>query len=72
MLTSLPHDLYNRILAGSPDAILICDHTGMVRYWNAAAEPVFAFSVLEAVGASLDLSFPNGCAPGIGPDGKRR
>jgi PAS domain S-box-containing protein len=58
MLPSVPHDLYGRILAGSPDAILICDHTGMVRYWNAAAERVFGFGATEAVGASLDLIIP--------------
>jgi PAS domain S-box-containing protein len=58
MLPSSPHDLYGRILAESPDAILICDHTGMVRYWNAAAERVFGFGVTEAVGASLDLIIP--------------
>ena len=58
MLTSLPHDIYGRILAASPDAILICDRTGMVRYWNAAAERVFGFGATEAVGASLDLIIP--------------
>ena len=58
MLTSLPADLYGRILAGSPDAVLICDHTGTVRYWNAAAERVFGFATTEAVGASLDLIIP--------------
>jgi PAS domain S-box-containing protein len=58
MLTSLPADLCGRILAGSPDAVLICDHTGMVRYWNAAAERVFGFATTEAVGASLDLIIP--------------
>jgi hypothetical protein len=34
---ALLHDLSARILDGSPDAILICDHAGTVRYWNAAA-----------------------------------
>ena len=58
MLTSLPHDIYGRILAGSPDAILICDHTGTVQYWNAAAERIFGFAATEAVGASLDLIIP--------------
>jgi PAS domain S-box-containing protein len=58
MLTSLPDDLYGRILAGSPDAILVCDHTGTVQYWNAAAERIFGFGATEAVGASLDLIIP--------------
>jgi PAS domain S-box-containing protein len=58
MLASLPHDLFGRILSGSPDAILICDHTGMTRYWNAAAERIFGFGATEAVGASMDLIIP--------------
>jgi PAS domain S-box-containing protein len=58
MLTSLPHDLCRRILRGSPDAILICDRKGIVRYWNAAAERVFGFGAEEAVGASMEVIVP--------------
>ncbi len=58
MLSALPADLYARILAGSPDAILICDPMGIVRYWNAAAERVFGFGATEAVGVSLELVIP--------------
>ena len=58
MLPPSPDDLCGRILADSPEAILICDHTGIVRYWNAAAERVFGFEAAEAVGASLDLIMP--------------
>ena len=54
----LPHDLSVRILDGSPDAILICDHTGTVQYWNAAAERVFGFRVTDALGFSLNLIIP--------------
>jgi PAS domain S-box-containing protein len=55
---ALLHDLSARILDGSPDAILICDHAGMVRYWNAAAERVFGFRVTEALGVSMNLIIP--------------
>jgi nitric oxide dioxygenase len=55
---ALPHDLPLRILDGSPDAILICDRSGTVRYWNAAAERVFGFRVTEALGASMNLIIP--------------
>lgn len=55
---ALPHDLPARILDGSPDAILICDHAGTVRYWNAAAERVFGFPVTEALGVSMNLIIP--------------
>lgn len=58
MSLTLPDALCGRILAGSPDAVLICDRAGIVRYWNAAAERVFGFEATEAVGASLDLIIP--------------
>ena len=54
----LPQDLPARILDGSPDAILICDHAGTVRYCNAAAERVFGFGVTEALGTSPNLIIP--------------
>jgi PAS domain S-box-containing protein len=55
---ALPRDLPVRILDGSPDAILICDRAGIVRYWNAAAERVFGFCVTEALGSSMNLIIP--------------
>jgi PAS domain S-box-containing protein len=54
----LPDNLPIRILDGSPDAILICDRSGIVLYWNAAAERVFGFDRTEALGASMDLIIP--------------
>jgi PAS domain S-box-containing protein len=57
-IAALPHDLPVRILDGSPDAILICDHAGTVRYWNVAAERVFGFHVAEALGVSMNLIIP--------------
>lgn len=55
---ALPIDLPRQILDGSPDAILICDRSGIVRYWNAAAERVFGFSAADALGASMNLIIP--------------
>ena len=49
----LPRDVAARILDGSPDAVLVCDRTDTVRYWNMAAERVFSFGETEAVGASM-------------------
>jgi PAS domain S-box-containing protein len=57
-IAELPQDLPARILDGSPDALLICDRAGIVRYWNAAAERVFGFCVTEALGASMNLIIP--------------
>jgi nitric oxide dioxygenase len=57
-VAGLPHDLPVRILDDSPDAILICDDSGTVRYWNAAAERVFGFRATEALGVSMNLIIP--------------
>jgi PAS domain S-box-containing protein len=57
-MSTLPLNLPLRILEGSPDAIVMCDHTGTVRFWNAAAERVFGFCVAEALGVSLNLIIP--------------
>ncbi len=54
----LPDDLPTRILDGTPDAILICNREGIVRFWNAAAERVFGFRTDEALGASMNLIIP--------------
>lgn len=54
----LPDDLPRRILEGSPDAILVADREGMVRYWNASAERVFGFSAAETLGSSMDMIIP--------------
>lgn len=57
-MTALPDDLLRRILDGSPDAILISDREGTVRYWNAAAERIFGFRASEALGVSMDFIIP--------------
>ena len=57
-IVALPHDLAERVLDGSSDAILICDPAGTVRYWNAAAERIFGFPVNEALGVSMSLIIP--------------
>jgi PAS domain S-box-containing protein len=57
-MTTLPEELAARILDGSPDAILICDRMGIVRYWNRGAERIFGFLTAEMVGASMDLIVP--------------
>jgi len=54
----LPPDLWARIADNSPDAILICDSRGTIRYWNRGAERIFGFSRAEAVDRSLDLIIP--------------
>ena len=58
-MKKLADDLALRILDGSPEAILICDRSGIVQYWNAAAERVFGFDRTETLGASMDLIIPD-------------
>jgi PAS domain S-box-containing protein len=42
------------------DAIVICDGSGTITYWNASAERLFGFTASEALGNSLDLIIPQG------------
>ncbi|MFH1027939.1 MAG: PAS domain S-box protein [Pseudomonadota bacterium] len=50
--------LCDRIVAGIGDAVMYSDRQGIIRYWNAAAEKMFGYSVTEALGQSLDLIIP--------------
>jgi PAS domain S-box-containing protein len=57
-MSTIPDDLPKRILDGSPDAVLISDRDGAVRYWNVGAERIFGFSTSEVLGRSMDLIIP--------------
>jgi PAS domain S-box-containing protein len=46
------------LLAGLPEALVVADPQGVIRYWNGAAERLFGHAHEEAVGASLDLLVP--------------
>ena len=50
--------LLNQAVNGAPDAILISDREGIIRYWNSGAEQMFGHTATEAVGQSLDLIIP--------------
>jgi len=41
-----------------PDAVILADRDGAVRYWNAGAERIFGYAAAEAVGRSLDIIIP--------------
>ncbi|KAA0888323.1 PAS domain-containing protein [Oryzomonas rubra] len=47
-----------QLVNDSPDAILISDREGVIRFWNSGAEHMFGHSSAEAVGQSLDLIIP--------------
>jgi PAS domain S-box-containing protein len=42
----------------APDAMLVSDREGIIRFWNSGAEQMFGHSAAEAVGQSLDLIIP--------------
>lgn len=47
-----------QLLAEAPDAILVADREGIIRFWNRGAELLFGYGSTEAVGRSLDLIIP--------------
>ena len=50
--------LLQQLLDNAPDAILVADKEGMIRFWNRGAEALFGQTAAEAVGQSLDLIIP--------------
>ena len=44
--------------AGCPDAVIVADRAGVIRYWNGAAERLFGHPAVTAIGQSLDLIVP--------------
>jgi len=47
-----------QLVSDSPDAVLISDREGIIRFWNSGAERMFGYSETEAIGQSLDLIIP--------------
>lgn len=41
-----------------PDAVVLTDLDGAIRYWNGGAERIFGFSAADAHGRSLDIIIP--------------
>ena len=50
--------LASEIVDQLADAINFADVHGIIRYWNAAAEALFGFTIEEALGQSLGLIIP--------------
>lgn len=51
-------NLLQQLLDDSPDAILIADSKGIIRYWNSGAVQIFGHTAENALGSSLDLIIP--------------
>ncbi len=59
MTVSFDPDRFSRTLVhDAPDAVIYADASGLIRFWNNAAERIFGFSEAEALGQSLDIIIP--------------
>ena len=50
--------VFATIMRNLADAVVIADVTGVIVFWNAAAERVFGWPAAMAIGSSLDLIIP--------------
>jgi PAS domain S-box-containing protein len=50
--------LGERLVQGMPEALVVADAEGLIRFWNAGAERIFGFTRDEALGQSLDIITP--------------
>jgi PAS domain S-box-containing protein len=50
--------IYERIVQGAADAIVVAGADGKIQLWNPGAERMFGFTEAEALGQSLDLIVP--------------
>lgn len=50
--------LLRSLLDGLPEALVVTDTQGIIRYWNDAAERLFGHPRSEALGATLDILMP--------------
>ncbi len=48
----------NALVAAVGDAIVVCDASGAIVLWNAAAQRMFGYTRDEALGQSLDIIIP--------------
>lgn len=54
----LTPEFFERLVRGAPDAIVIADADGIVRFWNAAATTLFGVPETEALGRAMDFFIP--------------
>jgi PAS domain S-box-containing protein len=50
--------LLQQMMDRAPDALLVADRQGIIRYWNRGAEQMFQHPANDALGQSLDLIIP--------------
>jgi len=49
---------YQQLVEALGDAVVVADADGMIRLWNPAAERLFGYTQIDALGRSLDLIIP--------------
>jgi PAS domain S-box-containing protein len=55
--TQFPN-LAELLVEQSPDGVVFADKAGIIRGWNRAAERIFGFVTVDAIGAKLDIIIP--------------
>jgi len=50
--------LYRALVEQCPDAIVVADREGVIRFWNEGAMATFGHTATEATGKSLDVIIP--------------
>ena len=55
---SMSDELLATLVANAGDAVIVADRSGVIRYWNPAAERMFGHAEQDAIGASLDIIIP--------------
>lgn len=59
MIDTLPISIVSHLIEESPDAVLVIDETGVIRYLNAAMQALSGYAAAEAIGQPI-----NGMLPG--------
>ena len=50
--------LFQRVVEDMGEAVIVSDRDGLIVYWNRAAEAMFGYPAVEAMGQSLDVIIP--------------
>jgi len=50
--------LYEVLVQSCPDAIVVADRDGLIRFWNQGAERTFGHAAADVLGKSLDVIIP--------------
>ena len=54
----MTRSLFQQIIEGMAEAVIVSDRNGVIVLWNHAAEAIFGYATAEAMGRSLDLIIP--------------